>query len=176
MIRLAAAFAFFVALGSIALAFEPNEVLEDPTLEARARAITQELRCLVCQNESIDASNAPLAKDLRQLVRARLLAGDTDQEAIDYVVARYGTYVLLRPPISPLTYLLWFGPLVVLAIGGAIAWREIVRARGSGAAGGTPRAPESGLTQEEELRLVERRQANREAESTAPHERGAASP
>ena len=94
-------------------------MLKDPALEARARAISRELRCLVCQNESIDESNADLAHDLRVLLRQRLAAGDTDRQAIDFIVKRYGDFVLLKPPVEPATYLLWFGPAVVLAIGAA---------------------------------------------------------
>jgi cytochrome c-type biogenesis protein CcmH len=113
---------FLLALiaAPMAHAVEPGEMLADPALEARARAIGQELRCLVCQNQSIDESNADLAHDLRILVRQRLAAGDTDQQAMRYVVARYGQFVLLRPPVEPATYALWFGPgaLLLLGLGG----------------------------------------------------------
>jgi cytochrome c-type biogenesis protein CcmH len=99
-----------------AQAVEPDEVLQDPALEARARAISHGLRCLVCQNQSIDDSEAPLAKDLRVLVRERLKAGDSDQEVEDFVVARYGEFVLLKPRLSPHTLILWFAtPAVFLA-------------------------------------------------------------
>jgi cytochrome c-type biogenesis protein CcmH len=99
-----------------AQAVEPDEVLQDAKLEARARHISEGLRCLVCQNQSIDDSEAPLAKDLRLLVRERLKAGDTDQQIEDFVVARYGEFVLLRPRFSPHTLLLWFAtPAVFLA-------------------------------------------------------------
>jgi cytochrome c-type biogenesis protein CcmH len=102
-------------------AVQPDEVLDDPALEARARALSTGLRCLVCQNQSIDDSDAPLAKDLRVLVRERLKAGDSDAEIIDYVVARYGEFVLLKPRLSPHTWLLWFAtPLVLLAALAAI--------------------------------------------------------
>ena len=100
-------------------AVEPDEVLEDPDLEQRARALSREIRCLVCQNESIDSSNADLARDLRIIVRERLVAGDSDQQVLDFLVARYGDYVLLRPPVRPSTYLLWFGPILLLALGSA---------------------------------------------------------
>jgi cytochrome c-type biogenesis protein CcmH len=100
-------------------AVDPGEVLGDPAREARARAITRQLRCLVCQNQSIDDSNAPLARDLRRVVRERIVAGADDSEVIDYVVARYGDFVLLRPPVKPETWLLWFGP-GVLALAGAV--------------------------------------------------------
>jgi cytochrome c-type biogenesis protein CcmH len=99
-----------------AYAVNPDEMLSDPQLEARAREISKELRCLVCQNESIDESNADLAHDLRVLVRERLVAGDTNQQAIDYIVARYGDYVLLDPPLKPETYILWASPFVLLVL------------------------------------------------------------
>jgi cytochrome c-type biogenesis protein CcmH len=103
----------------------PGEMLPDPMLEARARAISQQLRCLVCQNQSIDESNVDLAHDLRILVRRRLLAGDTDAQAIGYIVARYGQFVLLTPPIEPATYALWFGPAAILLLAAAgIAYRR----------------------------------------------------
>lgn len=97
-----------------ALAVRPDEMLTDPRLESRARSIGKELRCLVCQNESIDDSDADLAHDLRVLVRQRLVAGDSDDQVKQYVVSRYGTYVLLKPPFDTETYLLWFGPLILL--------------------------------------------------------------
>jgi len=99
-----------------AWAVEPDEMLSDPAQEARAREVGQELRCLVCQNQSIDDSNAPLARDLRILVRERIKAGDNNAQVMDFVVARYGDYVRLRPPIRPETYLLWFSPALVLVI------------------------------------------------------------
>jgi cytochrome c-type biogenesis protein CcmH len=100
-----------------ALAVTPDEMLKDPALEARARHISEGLRCLVCQNESIDDSQAPLAHDLRVLVRKRLVAGDTDQQTIDYIVARYGQFVLLKPRFEPQTYLLWGLPPAALLAG-----------------------------------------------------------
>ena len=103
-----------MAPGGIAHAVEPDEVLPDATLESRARHLSAELRCLVCQNQSIDDSNAPLAKDLRLLVRERLTAGDSDDAVLDFVVARYGSFVLLKPPLGPETILLWMAPLVLL--------------------------------------------------------------
>ncbi len=101
-----------------ALAVEPGEVLDDPALEQRAREISKELRCLVCQSQSIDDSDAGLARDLRVLVRERLTAGDSDEEAIGYIVDRYGDFVLLRPPVRPGTYALWFGPAALIVIAG----------------------------------------------------------
>jgi len=141
--------ALLLAIGVMlpALALEPGEALDDPALEARARAISRELRCLVCQNESIDDSAAPLARDLRRIVRERLVAGDSDEEVLDYVVARYGEYVLLRPRVKPQTWLLWFGPGLALLIGGA-AIGFYVRRR---AAAPAPAA----LSPDEERRLRE---------------------
>ena len=97
-----------------AFAVRPDELLRDPKLESRARTISQELRCLVCQNQSIDDSDADLAHDLRVLVRQRLVAGDSDEQVKQYIVARYGNYVLLKPPFDAETYALWFGPLILL--------------------------------------------------------------
>jgi cytochrome c-type biogenesis protein CcmH len=100
-----------------AFAVEPSERLADPVLEARARALSQELRCLVCQNESIDDSAADLAHDLRVLLRQRIAAGDSDAEAVKYLTDRYGDFVLLKPPVEPATYALWFGPPALLLLG-----------------------------------------------------------
>ena len=108
-----------LCLAPPAAAVEPREKLDDPVLERRARDISQNLRCLVCQNQSIDDSNAALARDLRILVRERLVAGDGDTAVIDFVVARYGDYVLLDPPFKGSTYVLWIGPGVIFAIGAA---------------------------------------------------------
>lgn len=109
--------ALFVA--SAAGAVLPDEQLADPALEARARAISKELRCVVCQNQSIDDSDAPLARDLRLIVREQLSAGKTDQQTMDYIVDRYGNFVLLRPPFEPATWALWLAPLFVLLAGAA---------------------------------------------------------
>lgn len=100
----------------------PEEILPDPALEARARVISQDLRCLVCQNQSIDDSNAPLAKDLRVIVRERLTAGDTNDQVFGYVVSRYGNYVLLKPPLQADTYLLWASPFIMLVIALSVAF------------------------------------------------------
>jgi cytochrome c-type biogenesis protein CcmH len=116
-----------VVFGGPALAVLPSERLADPVLEARARALGQELRCLVCQNQSIDDSSADLAHDLRVLVRERLAAGDSDRQVLAYLTSRYGDYVLLRPPVKPTTWLLWFGPPALLLAGGLailLAWRR----------------------------------------------------
>jgi len=109
-----AALLLALAVAAPAGAIEPQEQLTDPALEARARTLGQELRCLVCQNESIDDSNADLARDLRRIVRERLTAGDTDDQVVGFITARYGDYVLLRPPLRPGTLVLWFGPVVLL--------------------------------------------------------------
>ena len=112
-----------------AVAVEPSERLADPAQEARARALSRELRCLVCQNESIDDSGADLAHDLRVLLRQRIAAGDSDSQAIGFIVNRYGDFVLLKPPVEPATYLLWFAPVVILVIGGAGAFLFVRRRR-----------------------------------------------
>ena len=114
--------AIFLVVASSAKAVQPDEVLPDPVLEARARAISEGLRCLVCQNQSIDDSDAPLAKDLRLLVRERLKAGDGDQEIVDFIVARYGEFVLLRPQLSPHTLLLWLTTPAVFAAALTLIW------------------------------------------------------
>lgn len=101
-----------------AFAVEPDELLADPVLEQRARVISKQVRCVVCQNQDIDSSNAGVARDLRLLVRERLVAGDTDQQVMDFLVARYGDYVLFNPPWKPSTYILWVAPIVILGLGG----------------------------------------------------------
>ncbi len=114
-------------LAGPARAVLPDEQLPDPKLEARARTIGGELRCVVCQNQTIDDSDADLARDLRILLRERLLAGDSDRQAIDYIVRRYGNFVLLKPPLNDETWLLWLGPALALVAGGvgvAIYWRS----------------------------------------------------
>jgi cytochrome c-type biogenesis protein CcmH len=139
-----AAFAVLIAAAP-ALAVEPDEILPDTKLETRARAISAGLRCLVCQNQSIDDSNAPLARDLRLLVRERLKAGDSDAQVMQFVEDRYGEFVLLRPPFNPHTVLLWLAPLLVLL--GAIwaASRALVRR--------APQTAAAPLTEAEEERL-----------------------
>ena len=108
-------------LAERALAVQPHEVLDDPALEARARNLSAGLRCMVCQNQSIDDSDAELARDLRVLVRERLVAGETDEEVLSYVVSRYGEFVLLQPPFSMRNALLWAAPVVLLLLGAAAA-------------------------------------------------------
>ena len=131
-----------------AAAVQPDEILKDPALEVRARALSRELRCMVCQNQSIDDSDAPLARDLRILVRERLSAGDTDPQVVDFLVDRYGEFVLLKPRFEWHTAVLWLTPAAAL-LAGAIAMFAALRRRRVAAAGFTP------LTADEERRLAE---------------------
>ena len=117
---------FLLANAGLVQAVQPDEVLNDTALEARARNLSRELRCMVCQNQSIDDSEAPLARDLRLLVRERLSKGDSDQQVLDFLVSRYGAFVLLRPPLEKHTLLLWGLPPLVLIVG--LIWL-LVRAR-----------------------------------------------
>ena len=112
-----------------ARAVQPDEMLADPALEARAREISREIRCLVCQNQSIDDSDAELARDLRIIVRERLTAGDSDDAVRQYLVDRYGDFVLLNPPVKPATYLLWFGPPVLFVVAAIGVFRALRRRR-----------------------------------------------
>ena len=139
-----------VLLAQAAHAILPGEAMEDPVLEQRARALYGALRCVVCQNQSIDDSSSEIAADMRALVRQLLLAGEGDAAIMDAMVSRYGTYVLLEPPVSPLTYGLWFGPPVLLVAGlaGIIVWRL---RRG---AGDQVRDEDGPLTAEERDRLA----------------------
>ena len=118
MARLVVVLALLLSV-TAAQAVEPSEMLKDPVLEARARAISQEIRCVVCQNQTIDDSNADLAHELRIVLRERLAAGDTDQQVKDFLTARYGDFVLLKPPFLAKTFILWLGPAMVFLIGGA---------------------------------------------------------
>ncbi|MGH6665490.1 MAG: cytochrome c-type biogenesis protein [Pseudolabrys sp.] len=115
--RRLASIALLLALAAPAFAVTPDEILKDPVLEARARHLSQELRCMVCQNQSIDDSDAPLAHDLRVLVRERLTKGDSDKQVLDFLVARYGDFVLLKPPLQIDTLLLWGLPPAALLVG-----------------------------------------------------------
>jgi cytochrome c-type biogenesis protein CcmH len=133
-----------------AWAVQPDEMLRDPVLEARARALSKDLRCMVCQNESIDDSEAPLAHDLRVLVRDRLKAGDSDQQVLDFLVARYGEFVLLKPPLSWHTATLWGLPPAILLIGAVVIVVDL-RRRKLAQAG----EDKAGLTAAEEARLSE---------------------
>jgi cytochrome c-type biogenesis protein CcmH len=146
--RLAGLAISLVLLGAApARGVEPDEILTDPKLEARARAISAELRCLVCQNQSIDDSNAPLARDLRLIVRERLKAGDRDDQVKRFVVDRYGKFVLLKPPFDPQTALLWLTPFLVLATAGLVIVGRLRQGRSWAPTPGRP------LTHEEERRL-----------------------
>jgi cytochrome c-type biogenesis protein CcmH len=137
---------------SFAFAVQPDEVLADPALEARARALSKELRCLVCQNQSIDDSAAPLARDLRVLVRERLTGGDNDQQVLEFLVARYGEFVLLKPRFAWHNALLWLGPPGVL-IGGGLLLLMTARRR-SRAASASAGAEVEALSAAEEARLA----------------------
>ena len=138
----------------LALAVQPDEILPDPALEGRARALSKELRCMVCQNQSIDDSDAPLAKDLRIIVRERLKEGDSDHQVIDFLVARYGEFVLLKPRLALRTVLLWFGPPALLC-GGALALLIMARRHSKRNPAG-PVKPEGGnLSAAEQARLAE---------------------
>jgi len=128
----------FLAAGSPAFAVQPSEILKDPALEARARALSAGLRCLVCQNQSIDDSDAPLARDLRILIRERLTAGETDAQVIGFVAVRYGDFVLLKPRLTAKTALLWLAPFAVLLVAALFLFR---RRRGA-AANEAPLSPE----------------------------------
>lgn len=150
MPRIALLFVVLAALAAPAAAVQPDEVLADPALEARARAISAELRCMVCQNQSIDDSDAPLARDLRILVRERLEAGDSDDEVLAFVVDRYGEFVLLKPRFAPHTLILWLAPAVALLAGAVLAWRFVRRRR-----------PGERLKPDEALSAAERRRLDR---------------
>ena len=133
-----------------AAAVGPGEQLDDPALEQRARDLSQELRCLVCQNQSIDDSDAPLAKDLRVLVRDRLQAGDTDAQVMDYIVDRYGEFVLLRPRLRAGTVVLWLTPLLVL-LAGVVSVFVYIRRRQTASSDGTPPLSEAEQSRLEEI-------------------------
>lgn len=141
--------ATLLALSTPALAVQPDEMLADPEQEARARELSRDLRCLVCRNESIDESNAGLARDLRILVRERISAGDSNDEVIEFVVDRYGEYVLLNPPATGSTVILWIaGPvMLVIALGVGLAYQRRLRQR--------PDGPDETLSEGEAARLKE---------------------
>ena len=138
---------FTLALAGAAVAVEPHEMLKDPVLEARAREVSKHLRCVVCQNETIDESNAEIARDMRVLLRTRILAGDTNEGVIAFMVSRYGDYVLLKPRFTTRTYLLWFGPFLVLGLGAFVVYRRL--------RGGPALAAPVQLTPEEKAALAE---------------------
>lgn len=139
--------AMFLALAAPAGAVQPDEILDDPVLEDRARDLSSGLRCLVCRNESIDESNAELARDLRLMVRERLVAGDSDDEVLAYVVERYGEYVLLRPTMNGSNIVLWLMPIALLLVGGGLSL-AYVRRRAASAP-----AAEAQLSPEEQARI-----------------------
>ena len=149
-----ASLVFVMTLTAAAPSFavRPDEILPDPKLEARARALSHELRCMVCQNESIDDSEAPLAHDLRVLVRERLTAGDTDQQVLDFLVARYGEFVLLKPRFELQTLPLWLAPVGLLVIGGLAMFVAVRRRR---PARGVPSEAPAPLSEREQARLAE---------------------
>ena len=149
MIRiLLCVFVLTVLTASYSRAVQPDEIMPDPVKEARARDLSRELRCMVCQNQSIDDSEAPLARDLRLLVRERITAGDTNSQVIDFLVARYGEFVLLKPRLNPHTWLLWFLPPLVLATGALAVWSN-GRRRSR-----TPAGAEAALSADEKTRLA----------------------
>ena len=148
MRRIALILGLILLVAPGARAVQPDEVLPNQALEQRARNISGGLRCLVCQNQSIDDSDAPLAKDLRILVRERLVAGDSDRAVVDFVVARYGDFVLLRPPMDARTIALWAAPFTILAAGLLFLWRR--RRMNAAPAAATP-----ALTADEQRRLDE---------------------
>ena len=148
LLRLVAAVFLVMSVIAPAIAVQPDEVLKDPALESRARALSRELRCLVCQNQSIDDSDADLAHDLRVLVRERLTAGDSDSQVVDFLVARYGEWVLLKPRFAWHNAVLWMTPVAVL-IAGAVAMFMVLRRRRTAPVAAVP------LSAEEERRLAE---------------------
>jgi cytochrome c-type biogenesis protein CcmH len=152
--RWTTAIAFALALCGVSPSFavQPDEMLPNPALEARARELSRELRCMVCQNQSIDDSDAPLARDLRLLVRERLTAGDSDTQVLDFLTARYGQFVLLKPHFGWDTALLWLAPAVVLAIGAGGLAAVLLRRRR--ATPGSPEVEQPELTAAERHRLA----------------------
>ena len=148
MKRALLALAIVALVATAAHAVQPDEIMADPAKEARARDLSRELRCMVCQNQSIDDSEAPLARDLRLLVRERIAAGDTDAQVIDFLVARYGEFVLLKPRLNSHTWLLWFLTPLALAAGAIALWMQGRRR--------VERAPETSaaLSAEEEAKLA----------------------
>ena len=124
-------FILFLLLANTAFAGDAKPLADDPVIEARLKAMSSELRCLVCQNTTLADSTAPLAEDLRKEIREQLRAGKSDQEVIDYLVARYGDFVRYRPPVNNETALLWFGPFLLLIIGGCVLYRVLKKHAGS---------------------------------------------
>lgn len=146
--RFLAAVLILASLCVPALAVQPDEMLSDPGLEQRARQLSAQMRCMVCQNQSIDDSDAPLAKDLRVLIRERLVAGDSNQQVVDYLVSRYGEFVLLKPRLTAKTVALWAGPFIIFLLGALILWRKR-----RAFAGAPVSEAETGLSPEERKKL-----------------------
>jgi len=144
------ALTMLATIATAAHAVQPDEIMSDAAKESRARDLSRELRCMVCQNQSIDDSEAPLARDLRLLVRERIAAGDSDTQVIDFLVARYGEFVLLKPRLNPHTWLLWFLTPLALAVGGIALW---MHGRRRARAGAEQDAAALHLTPEEEARI-----------------------
>jgi cytochrome c-type biogenesis protein CcmH len=144
------ALTIMATMATAALAVQPDEIMSDASKEARARDLSRELRCMVCQNQSIDDSEAPLARDLRLLVRERIAAGDSDAQVMDFLVARYGEFVLLKPRLNSHTWLLWFLTPLALAAGGIALW---MHGRRRARAGAEQDAAALRLTPEEEARI-----------------------
>lgn len=134
------------------VAVEPSEILQNPQLETRARSLSQNIRCLVCQNQSIDDSNASLAKDLRKIVREQLVSGASDDEIYNFLIERYGDFVLLRPPVKATTYILWYGPLFIFFAGVVVSALFLIRRKRI-----LPEEPLSHSEKEELSRLISRK-------------------
>tara|TARA_X000001036_G_scaffold238498_1_gene222450 strand:- start:763 stop:1239 length:477 start_codon:yes stop_codon:yes gene_type:complete len=134
------------------VAVEPSEILQNPQLEIRARNLSQNIRCLVCQNQSIDDSNASLAKDLRKIVREQLVSGASDDEIYNFLIERYGDFVLLRPPVKATTYILWYGPLFIFFAGLVLSALFLIRRKRI-----LPEEPLSHSEKEELSRLISRK-------------------
>ncbi len=158
--RVVLALAFVAAMATAAHSVQPDEVMSDPVKEARARDLSRELRCMVCQNQSIDNSEAPLARDLRLLVRERIAAGDSDAQVLDFLVARYGEFVLLKPRLNSHTWLLWFLTPLALGAGGIVLWAHGRRRARSGG----EQDDALSLTPDEEAQINQLMAAERAAE------------
>ncbi|MCA0871402.1 cytochrome c-type biogenesis protein CcmH [Seohaeicola saemankumensis] len=147
-------FLIAMTLAGMAAAVEPDEMLSDPVLEARARDISKELRCVVCLNQNIDSSNAGVARDLRLLVRERLVAGDTNEQALAFIQARYGDYVLLNPPWNAKTYVLWVAPLAMVIAALGIGFATVRQRRAGGRSAGHSAVEKNQLSTDEELEVA----------------------
>ena len=163
------ALAIVVTTATAAHAVLPDEIMADPAKEARARELSRELRCMVCQNQSIDDSEAPLARDLRLLVRERIAAGDTNAQVMDFLVARYGEFVLLKPRLNSHTWLLWLLTPLALAAGGIALWRQ---ARRRARAGAEQDEALKSLTPDEEARINQLIAPEPASEAIAPGAKG----